>query len=368
MKLKIDRKAFANTLAEIAPFANQKAVIPVLKNARITTKGNRMKIEANDTKSSMIKYMDLLECDSDATFLVEAYELSKFIAKTNSNTIGISLDGNTLCVSHDKGAAEFQTLPADDFVAFKIPEEAVTEIYVKPHLIADAISKGKGFVMTDNLKPQMCAIYAYIKDSEFGFCATDTRKMIHGHSLLDDADGLDIHWLIMPSVFSALERACKTADIVKIQISENTVSYRIGNVIIQSLQAIGRYPDFKRVIPDVLGMKCMVDKSEFAEALGRVSLFCDTTECVKMDVSRMNMTLSVDNITQMRKSTENIMHNGCDGEISIGINANHAQTCLGAFNSGNIVMEMDNESRPVLFTSNENENLQVIVMPMQLHS
>lgn len=141
MKLRIDRKTFAQALAEVAPFAPAKPAIMVLKNARVTTKDKWMKIEieANDTETSIVKYVEMLECDADGSFLIDIAEFNKFIAKTRGEEIEIQVDGNEIKVVHSKGKAEFMTEDADVFPAFNMPEAETTEITIDAKVLADAI-------------------------------------------------------------------------------------------------------------------------------------------------------------------------------------------------------------------------------------
>lgn len=367
MKIVIDRKTFADALAEVAPFAPSKPALLILKYAKVTTKDNRMKIEANDTENAMVKYIKTNECDQDGSFLIDIAELNKFMQKVKGDTIELDVDDGVIKVKHSKGTAVFVTQNSDEFPAFKMNVDESTEISLPTSLLAGAIAKAKGFVSTDAIKPIMTAIYAYIKDGAFGYCATDTHKLINGHQSCEIPNReTDVHWLIMPPVFSALLTACKSADTAKIQITDANVQYTIGNVRIQTVQAKGNYPNFQRVIPQTWNMECAVDKSELIEAIGRVSLFVDSTECVKMNISRMDMSLTVDNIMYNKSANENITHNGCDGEITIGVNGNHLLSSIAVFNAGEILMRMSDPARPILFAQRENDGIRVCTMPMTI--
>lgn len=364
MKIKIDRNTFAKALADVAPFAPAKTPMMILKNARITTKGNRMKIEANDTKCSMVKYIETLECDTDGTFLIDIADLNRYIAKVKGNTIEVEVNDNTIHLTHSKGSAEFQSGDASEYPTMGVNQDNATEVTLDAKHILAAISQAKGFVSTDTLRPQMCAIYAYIRDGEFGYCASDTHKLIYWHTPVDI--NANVNWFITPPIFAALSNACKTSDTVKIQITDKHVSYRLGNTIIQSTQVVGKFPDFKRVIPATWNIECSVDKDDITDSLGRISLFCDNIGCAKVDVSPMDITLSVDNIDYMKKSIETISHNGCNGEIKIGVNVNNLLSSINVFDNRDILLRMTDASRPILFEQEGNDNLQVIAMPMQL--
>ena len=372
MKITIDRKIFAQALAEVAPFAPAKAPMAILKNAKITTKGNRMKVEANDTQTSMVKYIETMECDEDGSFLIDIADFNKYIAKTKGDTIEVTVDGYNIKVKHSKGTAEFQTADAKEFPSFNMPQDETTEIRLNSALLADAIQKGRNFVSNDKVRPQMGTIYAYVNDKEFGYCASDTTKLIHGYNectaeiKTPDGEQKEVNWYIMPSVFNAVANACKENDTAVLHITPTKVQYTIGNVRIQTVLANGKFPAFRRVIPTIWNMECAVEKLDIVDALGRVSMFCDSSECMKMDISRMDMTLSVDNIDYMKSSKENITHAGCSGEIQIGVNASKMMTCMSVFNNGEILMRMTDPARPILLCTKDVENLKVIIMPLAL--
>lgn len=366
MKIKVDKKTFAQTLAEVAPFAPSKPAIMVLKNAKFTTKGNRMKIEAHDTENSMVKYITLNECDGDGSFLMDIAELNKFVAKVPDGELSIDIDDGILHITHAKGSAEFTTLDADEYPVFNMPENETSDITIPASMLGDAISKAKGYVSTETLRPMMCAIYAYVKNGSFGYCATDTHKLIHGHQAYDLPVTADVHWLIMPTAFASLLNLCKSNDMVTVKITDTHASYRIGSNIIQTVLAKGNYPQFERVIPKEWAMECAVDKLAMLDALSRISMFCDSSECVKMNVSPMDMTLTVDNVMYNKYANENIAHNGCNGEITIGMNVGNVMECVRTFGNGDVLLRMSDPSRPVVFAQADNEGLISVAMPMTI--
>lgn len=366
MKIKVDKKTFAQALAEVAPFAPAKPAIMVLKNAKFTTKGNRMKIEAHDTENSMVKYITLNECDGGGEFLMDIAELSKFTARLPEGELTIDIDGGAFRLTHAKGTAKFVTVGAEEFPPFKMTENEATEITIPASMLGEAISKAKGYVSTETLRPIMCAIYAYVRNGAFGYCATDTHKLIHGHQTYDLPDNTDVHWLIMPPAFASLLNLCKTNDTVTVKITDTHASYRIGSNIIQTVLAKGNYPNFERVIPKEWTMECAVDKLSMLDALSRISMFCDASECVKMNVSPMDMTLTVDNLDYGKKSTENIAHNGCNGEITIGMNVGNIMECIRTFGNGDVLMRISDPSRPMVFAQADNDGVISMAMPMTI--
>lgn len=368
MRATIDRSLFAQVLEEAVPFIPKKPTINILKYAKITTKDVRMKIEATDSHISITKYLKLESCDEDKSFLLDIADVYKFLQKLKCDTVELSVEDNTVYIKHPKGKAQFQVEDADDYPMLKNHSDNVTEIELPTSYLAACISLSKSFVSNDVIRPVMCAAYAYVKDNEFGFCATDTGKLIHGTYHYAYANDLDVHWFVMPSVFSALEKGCKGEENVKIKITDNFVSYRIGTTIIQSIQNNGRYPDFKRVIPKENSIEITLTKEDLKEAIDRVALFCNESNCILFDIHGNVMDIKAANLTAMKEASESINIDNKEGHIALGLSSANTLACLSVFDKGDITIKMNDPSRPVLFSQKDKDNLVVMCMPMQINN
>lgn len=366
MKITANRKTFSDTLAEVMPFINKKAPIDILKYAKITTKGNRLKIEANDQQCGIVKYIEIMESDQDGSFLVPMDDLTKFFNKLDCETVDIFAEEERLEVRHPKGVAEFPTVPEKEYPSFKMKEnEEETEISVPTDALKDFINKGKNFVSQEQIRPIMTAIYAYLKDGQFGFCSSDTHVLITGY--IDFPSDKETSFFIMPGAFSSIVKACSQGDLAHIKFNQGQVQYRIGNTIIQTLQVKGNYPNFERVIPKDNNIVCVIEKDDLLKTLQRVCMFAsETSMLVKLDITRMDMVVSAEDLDYGKQTSETLMHGGCDAEIKIGMRGDYLQKCIGTFAPGEIRLNLSEPSRPLLMTHDSMPNYQVIQIPMQV--
>ena len=366
MKLTINRNTMAEALQAVMPFVTTKSPIAILKYAKCTTKGKRMKIEANDTQGGIVRYMELIDCDADGSFLVNAADMFRLVSKITAPEINIEAEGESLSMTYGKASADFSVPAADDYPSFSVNDDESTTLTVPAVWISSCIAIGQDFVMDDNLKPQLCAIYCYVKDGRFGFCATDTRSLATDSWEMPgcDADGA---FLIMRNVFGPLRMMCaKNDNGVTVTFNDKHVTYRCGDTIIQSVQASGRYPDFNRVIPKTHNVECKAAKSAILEPLSRVAMFCEVSKCVQFAFSPFDVTMTVENLTDGKRSVEHADVAECTGELTIGINADNIIKCLKAYGSSDIVMEMTDPGRPIVVRSDDNPNMTVLSMPMQI--
>lgn len=368
MKIIINRTALIDALSQVIPFASPKAAISILRYAKVTTKGNRIKFESNDTKASMRRYTEAVEIDQDGNFLVDPTNVFALVSKCKDDNITLTIENESLTVKHSKGSAQFQVMSVEEYPDFDMPTDDITEITLPTSLLLDCIKVGKGFVGSDDLRPTMKAIYAFVKDGEFGYCATDTRKMAADHNAIDNVQGVDVNWYIEPSVFAALTKAAKDIENVIVKVSPSHVSYRLGNTIIQTVQTKGKYPDFNRVIPKSWDMECAVDKNELIDSLKRVALQCDTNRLVKLDISQMDMTITAENFQEMRKASETVQHNGCNRSIMIGMQVDYMLMCLESCVDDEVVLRLTDASRPMMMYQTVKPNATNLLMPMAINS
>lgn len=362
MNLKINRSNFASALSDAVPFSTAKSNLIILKYAKVTTKGNRLKIEATNNEMAIVRYMTADEiCGGDGEFLIEIAEVNKFISNLKCDTVEIIAEKEMVTFKHSKGKASFATVDAKEYPTYRADNDDYSELVLPSTILSGCISKGKGFVSNDPLRPQLCSIYAYTEEGVFGYCATDTRKLIHDSSLLQADACPNVKWYLIPSAFSALLKLCRSSELVTIKVGGKHVVYRAGDTIIYTSQILASYPDFKRVIPSAATVECSVDKASLLDTLSRTSLFCDETRVIRAEIGREELTVSADNSMCLRGSTESISHNGCNDSIRIGVNVDNFITAISAIDDNDVALHMTDASHPIVLSK---DNLRIVVMPL----
>lgn len=365
MNLKINRNVLAEALSSVIPFVSAKTPINILKNAKCTTKGSRMKIEANDTQGGIVRYVELLDCDTDGAFLVNAADLNNLVTKITDAEICIESKGESLSLSYGKSSAEFSMNDAADYPSFAFMDDDAVSMDIPANILLSCIETGKNFVASDVLRPTMTAIYCFANSGRFGFCASDTRCLAVNSWNMEGCNS-DGAFYIMPNVFGPLSSLCRKNDRVTVTFNSKRVIYRAGNTIIQSIQCNGKYPDFNRVIPKSHSIECKVLKQDLLKPLSRLLMFCEVSKCVRFTFNPFDVTMTAENFDDGKRSVEHIDVGECTGELVIGLNADNIIKCIKVFKSSDIVIEMTDQSRPVVVKSEGDPDMIVLSMPMQI--
>lgn len=366
MKFNINRKVLADALSVVAPLAAQKFCTPVLNSVMIVVKGNKLKLETNNTQACVRRYVGIDDVDEDGRFLVNCADLNNYIQKLKCETIAFSIEGNTLTISHSRGKFELQTIPTDEFPETTLPTNNVTEITSSASTLCKFIEEGKNFVNNDELRPILRTIYAYIANGEFGICATNTHVLIHDKVNFSTDGNIQTEWTIEPVAFAPLVKSSKCAELVTITIADDKVSYRVDNTVIITMRTQGKYPDFKRIIPSEHKHEVSVDKDLIISSVSRVALACDDTRCIKLTLNDDTMDLSSVDFGTLKSSMETIPLSSKGGNGVIGLNANYLLTAMNGVDANEVILKFGDANRPFLFYSESAPNRIVLVMPMSL--
>lgn len=348
------------------PYASAKSPVAILRYAKCTTKDTRMKIESNDAQAGIVRYLPLDTCDGDGSFLIDVADVLKFVSRLDDVSVNIKVDGESMTIFHARGSADFSVPSPDEYPQFTVPDNDRTEITVPSALVADFVSMGRTFVSNETLRPMMCAIYAYAGNGKFGYCSTDTHVLVNDENDVPTIEGDEKGFLIMPNVFAAILNSKKESEQCTISFNDRHVQYRFGNTIIQSTSAVGTYPQFRRVIPPSHDIECGMERNDAIKSVDRVAMFCEESQCMKMTFGNMLLTMTANNLTKGKQSSESIVLSECTGEISIGMNAANILKCLKALPAGEVHLRMTTANRPLVLKTMQMPNLTIVVMPMTI--
>lgn len=363
MNIIISRKTLTDTLGELSPLAGKNKVLPIFNNVQIITKGNQIRLQTSDAKTTLRKYIEAKSIDEEGSFLVDCAMINNFLRQIKDDDITLSFNDNTLTITHRGGSADFPIQPNSDFVDPN-PMEGAVEVVVQAHEFSRMINLAKNFVDLNDLRPQLKHICAIIENGTMTLCSTDTNRLFVD-SLPYRSNESELQWYIEQSAFNVIIAACKNQREVVMKVSDKSVSYHIGRTTIFTQQIKGRFPDFKRVIPTNHAIDVVCDKADIIAALQRVLLFTESTSVLKLTISSFMIDLQVDNLIKLSKVAERVPCTS-NSNIVIGVNAKKLLECVSCCESDEVKIELNNAARPFVLKDKEAPNRLLLCMPMTL--
>lgn len=366
-KITIERNELMSILTDTVPVIQNKPVVLIQQYGCIAVKGGRIRVKTSNTNVSVKRYGHVIESDGDCEFVTDVKKIMSYLGKIPPGVITMKVTEESVEIIHAHGHTRMPVFSSADFPDMSAANSDFKNIAIPSTLLKDCVEEAIDFVAKDVIRPQLCAIYAYVKDGKFGYCATDTHMLVHDSMQISEIpQDMDFDFFILPEIAKLLARKCSVFPTIKISRSDKKVRYQTEDMVMETVMPNGNFPNFERVIPRTSNVSCEVDTKAVSNALSRILVSCNNAQVVKMSLNITDLALSVEDLDEGTMGMENIeLCDAPEGTITIGFNPTYLAICLAhCGKTANI--RMSDSSRPALFHQEDKPSHIIMCMPMSL--
>ena len=371
MQTTILKKDFINALTIGGAMAGKNKTLPILESAKVEVTTDTLSVHSFNGESWVTKQTKVESADTSFAFCINPNDLVKALKSLAEEVVTFAIEGNLLRISHFKGTMEMPTLPSEHFPSAQTTEEGTT-LTLNAEKLKEWLGIVPNFVADDELRPVMTGMYLYAKKSAdanypntLGVCATDAHKLFTD-SIESDCEEFGV---ILPSSgFKPLLNIIANVPEVSAIIGTKNISFTTLDSALHCRLVEGVYPNFNAVIPHNNSVFVKASKSELLDSVSRASLMANaTTSLLKLSVSDLAMDIEGSDIDFSKKAKESVKVEKTGADVTIGVKAGFFATCLGAVDSEDVVLKMQDSQRAIVFEDAMNTNKVVLVMPMMIN-
>ena len=364
MQTTILKKDFINALTIGGAMAGKNKTLPILESAKVEVTTDILSVHSFNSESWVTKQTKVEIADTTFAFCINPNDLVKALKSLAEEVVTFAIEGNLLRIEHFKGTMEMPILPSEHFPSAQTTEEGVN-ISLNAEKLKEWLSIVPNFVADDELRPVMTGMYLYARGGTLGVCATDAHKLFTD-SIESDCEEFGV---ILPSSgFKPLLNIIANVAEVSAVIGTKNISFTTSDSALHCRLVEGAYPNFNAVIPRNNSVLVKASKSELLDSVGRASLMANaTTSLLKLSVSDSAMDIEGSDIDFSKKAKDSVSVEKTGADVTIGVKAGFFATCLGAVDSEDVVLKMENSQRAIVFEDALNTNKVVLVMPMMIN-
>jgi len=348
----------------------RKTTIPILSNLLCEAKGNRVSITATDLELSIRSSCEA-KVKKEGAGTIPAKKLLELVHLLPEGEIRFKLlENHWVQITSDRRNYKLVGMSKDNFPALPNFPQAVVKIPAA--LLASLIAKTIFAISLEESRYTLNGALLVLKPGSVTMVATD------GHRLaLVEADhkfdGLtqETRVLVPKKAMSEIQRlAAQAGDegVIEFAQDESHLFFHVNGRLLSSRKLTGQFPNYEAVLPRETTRTVALERSEFEEALRRVSQLADQrSHAVKFAFAKEGVELSASS-PEYGEAKETI-EKECKGEpLSIGFNAQYLLDFLGAAADGPISFELKDEQsagqlRPL---ADEATRYRYVVMPMRI--
>ena len=371
MQFKIKRDILLKSLSLAQGIIEKKNTLPILSNVLLEIKNSKLSIVATDLDLVFYDEISEIKIEKDGATTTSATILYDILRKISGNSeIKFDLKSeNKLSLITDNSNFNLLCLPIDNFPNFTDDFNDNEILFNKSKFLA-LLNKTKISISNDDTRHYLNGIYLHTTESQnrtyLTGVATDSHRL--SSSSIELESGKKFNSLILPkkTVFQLCNLLADTSEKLAIQTSDNKIQFKIGKTKLISKVIDGKFPDYKKVVPDGNDKILTVISSDFVQAIERViTVSLDRKEGVKLILGKDNIKFSV-NSTSSGDGNEVVKSNFTSEEMTVSFNSKYLVDIASEVEDKNLKINLKDPISPVLIEDMSDKNSYYVVMPMKI--
>jgi len=371
MKFIVSSSALLKQLQQISGVINTNTVLPILEDFLFEIDKNKLTVVATDLETVMKIHM-AIEAKDSGKVCIPAKILMDSLKNLADQPLTFNIDKNYgIEITSDNGKYKVMGENPDNFPKEPQADEA-NAFSMSSSALVTAINKTIFAVSSDDLRPAMTGVFFELDKKGITFVATDAHRLVR-FTRNDIKCPKKDSFIVPKKPLNLLKGALPDND------DELTVSYNSSHLFIThgSTELVcrlidARFPDYKVVIPTDNPYKMVISKSDFQNALRRVSVFSNkSTNQIALSISGNHLQLTAQDVDFSNEGNEG-MSCQYDGEdLQIAFNAKFLIEMLNGADTSDVVMELSTPTKAGIVKPSEqnpDEELLMLVMPLMLNN
>jgi DNA polymerase-3 subunit beta len=362
MKLQVTQENLNRALNVVARVANSRNQLPILANVLIKTPENRLSISATNLDIAITQFIGSKVSD-EGSITVPARLMQDFISSLPSGTISLELKETKLHIKTDKYQSVVNGIIADDFPVMPAIQEGQSWSVPSSEL-RRALQQVVFAASNDESRPVLTAVLFHTVDGQLHIAATDSYRLAE-KTLGANPEAVQL--LIPASSMTDLLRILDdSGDMVKITHDEQQVLFEVGDVELVTRLVDGKYPDYRKLIPESFQFSAVVKRSELVNVTKVSSLFArESAGSVTIHLDDEMKTVSIHSIASQLGENTSEATGVITGNGDITLNSRYLLDGLQAFSSEEIMFGFNGKLEPTILKDPNGGDYVHIIMPLK---
>ena len=372
MKVTINSNDLKNALKDLALVKTNKLTMEVLQHYKAEIKRGYLFLSITDLDVEIVRMIDIASCNYSERleFLIPRIALEKFSKAQESNRpISIEVDSLLNITLNCDGT--LSRIPVKDTVSdFPIVEKGYEMIIDSLTLQADKLHEALNNISFSMGKKD---VRFYLNGALFEFMNDELAIVsCDGHRLSIDklsvCNSVNNQSIIPDHAIKQLVKLTKnTNELLTISITEKCLIIHSNALSITIKLIDGKFPDYRRVIPNNHSKKVTVNRQELLTGLKKIEPFTNSKyKGMRLTVIKNLIEVQAFNEDKMETTTTINCESNLE-DFEIGFHLPYIKEALASSNVENVTIELENAlSSGAIKEAINNSNRLMVVHPMRL--
>lgn len=362
MKLQVTQENLSRALSAVGKIASGRNTLPILSNVLLTTVDNRLRIAATNLEVAMTETIGA-KVSADGGITVPARLLQDLVNTVPAGVISLELTDNKLLVSTDGYESVINGTSAEEYPVMPALKDGST-ITISCGVLKKSLQQTLGAASGDDARPILTGVYLHSYEGALYMVATDSYRLAE-KKIQSCKEAVD---LLLPA--TALQDVLRVlqdeSQDVNITYDELQARFEVGDVEIITRLIDGKYPDYRKLIPNNFKTIATLKKADFTTITKVSSLFArEVAGSVTLKVDATAQELSIRSVaSQLGENTARAAAEAT-GSGDVTVNSRYLLDALTVLSGEKVSFMCNGKLDPVVLRDPANDDYTHIIMPVK---
>ncbi|WP_026971776.1 DNA polymerase III subunit beta [Aliagarivorans marinus] len=366
MQFTINRESLLKPLQQVSAALGGRPTIPILGNVLLVIRDNCLAMTGTDMEVELRASIQLEQPCVEGEVTVPA---KKFVdicrGLPDGCEIACKAEDNRLVLRSGRSRFSLATLAASDFPMVD-DWDVLQEIALSQGQLRSLIESTQFSMASQDVRYYLNGMLFETSESGLKTVSTDGHRL--ALSELKTEQALSPQQVIVPRKgVMELSRMLDSEDAnVVLQIGANNIRASVEGFTFTSKLVDGRFPDYRRVIPNASDKLLTSGREELRQAFSRAAILSNEKfRGVRLQAENNTLRITANNPEQ--EEAEEILDVDYNGEaIEIGFNVVYVLDVLNTLKCDQIRLSMSDSNSSALIEDADSQDAMYVVMPMRL--
>ncbi|RSD32747.1 DNA polymerase III subunit beta [Vibrio pectenicida] len=366
MKFSIERNHLLKPLQQVSGALGGRPTLPILGNLLLKVESNMLSMTATDLEVELISRVTL-EGDFEAGSVTVPSRKFLDICRglPDSSVITFILEGDRAQLRSGRSRFSLSTLPANDFPNIEDWQSDV-ELSLSQGVLRGLIEKTQFSMANQDVRYYLNGMLFEIDGSILRSVATDGHRMAVSQAQLETEFAQQQIIVPRKGVLELMKLLDVPEQLVTLQIGSSNVRAEVDNFVFTSKLVDGRFPDYRRVMPQSTSKTLEAGCDELRQAFSRAAILSNEKfRGVRVNLAGNELRITANNPEQ--EEAEEMLDVSFEGEdIEIGFNVSYVLDILNTLRCEKVRISMSDAVASTMVENVDDDSAMYVVMPIRL--
>lgn len=357
MEFNVSSAGLLKGIMDVSKAIPAKTALPILENFLFVLSADKLEITASDQELTLRTCVEVQSTAEEGSIAVPARQVIDLLKALPDQPITIKTtgEGSFECI-WSNGNSSLPYFPAADYPEIKGAGEDARKASFPAEVLSEGIGATIYATADDEMRPAMNGIFFDMEEGGTTLVASDSHKLLcysSREAKVEEKSSFILHKKPASVLRSIID---KSGGDVTLAFDSSTVEFRFGETMMVCRLVVGKFPDYRKVIPQNNSNILKIDRAQLLNTVRRVAVCANkASNHIKFDLRPGQLEITAQDLGFALAAYEKL---GCDysgDELSIGFKSSFLIEILGNMTCGSLVMKFADARRAALIVPSEEE-------------